>query len=77
MALAAAVTVGLVLVLFEFLVRYTAVGDTAARSPSSLVSEVVATLTSVQVSGWPALLVPVLVVLLLGMLIDALAGTRR
>ena len=33
--------------------------------------------TSVQVSGWPALLVPVVVVLLLGLLIDSVSASRR
>lgn len=76
-AMAAAVTVGLVLVLFELIVRHTSIGTNGARTPSSLVSEVLASTASVQVDGWPALVVPVLLVLLLGLLIDALSGTRR
>ena len=76
-AFAAAGTVGAVLVLFEALVRSTRVGSTGARTPSSLVSEVVRSTTDVEVAGWPALLVPVALVLLLGLLIDAVSGTRR
>ena len=76
-ALLAAVTVGAVLVVFELLVRSTRVGTTGARSPSSLVSEVMRTTLDVQISGWPALLVPILLVLVLGLLIDAMSGTRR
>lgn len=76
-AVAAAVTVGLVLVGFEMLVRNTSMGTSGARLPSSLVSEALYSTTSVQVSGWPALAVPVVLVLLLGLVIDAVSGTRR
>ena len=76
-AVAAAGTVGAVLVLFEALVRSTRVGTTGARTPSSLVTEVVRSTTDVEVAGWPALLVPVVLVLLLGWVIDAMSGTRR
>lgn len=76
-ALAAAGTVGAVLVLFEALVRSTRVGTTGARTPSSLVTEVVRSTTDIQVTGWPALLVPIGLVLVLGLLIDAVSGTRR
>lgn len=76
-ALAAAGTVAVLLVGFELLVRHTRVGASGARTPTSLVSEVVASTTSFDVSGWPALLVPIGAVLLLGLLLDALSGSRR
>ncbi len=76
-AFAAAITVGAVLVLFEALVRSTELGDTGARSPSSLVTEVVRSTTDIDITGWPALLVPIVLVLLLGLVIDAVSGTRR
>lgn len=76
-ALAAAATVGALLVGFELLVRHSRLGSTGARTPSSLVAEVTADLTSFTVAGWPALLVPVGLVLLLGLVIDALSGSRR
>lgn len=76
-AWAAAAVVGGLLVVFELIVRNTSIGSSGARTPSSLVSEVVASTTSVQVSGWPALLVPVVVVLLLGLLIDSVSASRR
>ena len=77
MAFAAAVTVGAVLCLFEALVRSPRVDWTGARTPSSVISELVRSSTDIQVDGWPALLVPVVLVLLLGLLIDAVSGTRR
>ena len=76
-AAAAAVTVGVLLVAFEALVRSTRVGTSGARTPSSLVSEVMRSTADVEISGWPALLVPIGLVLVLGLLIDALSGTRR
>lgn len=76
-ALAAAGTIGVLLVGFELLVRHTRVGASGARTPTSLVSEVLADTTSFVVTGWPALLVPVGLVLLLGLLVDALSGSRR
>lgn len=76
-AFLAAATVGAVLAVFELLVRSTAVGNTGARSPSSLVAEVMRSTLDVQISGWPALLIPIVLVLLLGLLIDAVSGTRR
>ena len=76
-AVAAALTVGMVLVGFELLVRSTSLGVTGARLPSALVSDALRTATSLHVSGWPALAVPVVLVLLLGLVIDALSGTRR
>lgn len=75
--MAAAGTVGVLLVGFELLVRHTQVGTSGARRPTSLVSELVANTTSFDVSGWPALLVPVVAVLLLGLVLDALSGSRR
>lgn len=76
-ALAASVTVGAVLVLFELIVRNTSLGDGRARAPSSLVSEVLSSLTGIDIVGWPALLLPVVLVLLLGLVIDAVSGIRR
>lgn len=76
-AFAGAATVGLLLVAFELLVRRTSLGTTAARTPSSLVSEVMASTLDVSIVGWPALLVPVVLVLQLGLVIDAVSGTRR
>ena len=76
-ALLAAGTVGAVLVVFELLVRSTRVGTAGARTPSSLVSEAMQSAFDVQISGWPALLVPVALVLVLGLLIDTMSGTRR
>ena len=76
-AVLAALTVGAVLVLFELLVRSSALAETSARTPSSLVSELMATLVDVDISGWPALLIPIVLVLLLGLVIDAVSGTRR
>lgn len=75
--MAAAGAVGVLLVGFELLVRHTRVGTSGARTPTSLVSELVASTTSFDVSGWPALLVPVGAVLLLGLVLDALSGSRR
>lgn len=76
-AFVAALTVGVVLVIFESLVRYTSLAESSARTPSSLVSEVMATTLDVSLVGWAALVVPVVLVLLLGLLIDAVSGTRR
>ena len=76
-ALAAALTVGAVLVAFEALVRYSSLAESSARTPSSLVSEVMASTLDVSIVGWPALVVPVVLVLLLGLVIDAVSGTRR
>ena len=74
-ALAASLTVGALLVVLELLTRSSWLSD--ARTPSSLVSEVVGSLVDVEIGGWAALLVPVVLVLLLGLLIDAMSGTRR
>jgi len=67
---AAATVVGLLLVAFELIVRYTDVGGTGARTPSSLVSELVWNVAGVQITGWWALLVPVAAVFVIGLLID-------
>lgn len=75
-AFLAAGVIGALLVVVELLVRETSVGD-RVRAPSGLVSEVLASTTSVELSGWPALIVPVLIVLLLGLVIDAASGMRR
>lgn len=76
-AFVAALTVGAVLVAFEALVRYSSLAESSARTPSSLVSEVMASTLDVSIIGWPALVVPVVLVLLLGLLIDGVSGTRR
>lgn len=76
-ALAASLTVGAVLVLFELIVRNTSLAESSARTPSSLVSEVLSTTTGISIVGWPALILPILVVLFLGLLIDALSGMGR
>lgn len=76
-AFLAALTVGAVLVAFEALVRYSSLAESSARTPSSLVSEVMASTLDVSIIGWPALVVPVVLVLLLGLLIDGVSGTRR
>lgn len=74
-AVAAAVVVGGLLVVFEVLVRETRVGGTGARTPSSLVTEALDRTTGIEVVGWPALLVPVALVFLLGLVLDRLSGT--
>lgn len=76
-ALAASLTVGAVLVLFELIVRNTSLAESSARTPSSLVSEVLSSTTGITIVGWPALILPILVVLFLGLLIDALSGMGR
>lgn len=76
-ALAASLTVGAVLVLFELIVRNTSLAESSARTPSSLVSEVLSSTTGITIVGWPALILPILLVLFLGLLIDALSGMGR
>ena len=76
-AFVAAATVGAVLVLFELIVRNTSLAESSARTPSSLVSELLSTTTGIAIVGWPALILPILLVLLLGLLIDALSGMGR
>lgn len=76
-AFAASATVGAVLVLFELIVRTGSLGDGRARTPSSLVSEIMSSTTGIDIAGWPALILPVVAVLVLGLLIDAVSGVRR
>lgn len=74
--LAAAGVVGGLLVAFELIVRHTEVGGTGARTPSSLVTEAVLNTTGVLVQGWWALLVPVVLVFLVGLVIDLVSRPR-
>lgn len=76
-AFLAAGAVGLLLVGVELLARQDGIAGTQMRTPSSLVSEVLASTAGVAVTGWPALVVPVVLVLLLGLVIDTVSGTRR
>lgn len=76
-AFLAAGAVGALLVVVELVARNPRLADTSMRRPSSLVSEVLQGTLGVDVTGWPVLVVPVLVVLVLGMFIDAVAGIGR
>lgn len=76
-AFLAAGAVGMLLVVVEVVARNQRVAGTEMRRPSALVSEVLDTSLGIDLTGWPALLVPVLAVLLLGLLIDAVSGTGR
>lgn len=77
MAFLAAGAVGVLLVVVEVVARNQRMAGTEMRRPSALVSEVLDTNLGIDLTGWPALLVPVLAVLLLGLLIDAVSGTGR
>lgn len=76
-AFLAAGAVGALLVVVELAARSPRLVGTPMRTPSSLVTEVLDGTVGVDLVGWPALLVPVAVVLLVGMLIDAISGTGR
>ena len=76
-AFLAAGAVGVLLVVVEVVARNPRLADTSMRRPSSLVTEVLQGTVGVDVTGWPVLVVPVLVVLVLGLVIDAVSGIGR
>lgn len=76
-AFLAAGAVGMLLVVVELVARSTRMTGTQMRRPSSLVTEVLRDTVGIEVVGWPALIVPVLAVLLVGLVIDAVSGTGR